>query len=252
MSALLELQRAFGASLLREEDDAIHAVIADDGFTAAERLRIYRNTCRSTLIAALRMTYPAVDRLVGGDFFDFASARYIAEYPARSGYLNEYGAEFAGFLDAFAPAAGLRYLADVARFEWALGVASNAIDAPALTAAALASMRPAQHASLRFEAHPSVSFLLLASPADEIADAVLSGADAAMREVNLSSGSVRLVVHRGPEGVQAERLGPQAHDFLSRLCAGEPFGALVEIAPGAAPAWLAEALTKGRLCAFHC
>src|SRR5438309_1374170 len=75
MPALLELQRAFAASMLHEEDDAVCGAVVDDGFAAAERLRIYRNTCRSTLIEALRMTYPAVERLVGRDFFDMAAAR---------------------------------------------------------------------------------------------------------------------------------------------------------------------------------
>jgi hypothetical protein len=252
VSALLELQRAFGASLLREQDDAVCAVIVDEGFTAAERLRIYRNTCRSTLIATLRMTYPAIDRLVGREFFDLAAAQFVGAHPARTAYLNEYGAEFADFLAAFAPASRLPYLADVARFEWALGVAANAVDAPLLGTAALASVDAADHASLRFEAHPSVSLLLLAYPADEIADAVLSGDEAAMAQVDLASGPVRLVVHRGPDGVQAQRLESQEHDFLSRLCAGEPLGRLVQGAASVAPAWLAEALTKGRLCAFHC
>src|SRR6266446_423236 len=112
MPALLELQRAFAASMLHEEDDAVCGAVVDDGFAAAERLRIYRNTCRSTLIEALRMTYPAVERLVGRDFFDMAAARYAGTHPPQSGYLNEYGGEFPEFLAAFAPASELRYLAD--------------------------------------------------------------------------------------------------------------------------------------------
>src|SRR5437870_13923798 len=122
MPALLELQRAFAASMLHEDDDTVCGAVVDDGFAAAERLRIYRNTCRSTLIEALRITYPAVDRLVGHAFFDMAAARFIRADPCRSGYLNEYGAGLADFLAALEPARGLPYLADVARFEWALGV----------------------------------------------------------------------------------------------------------------------------------
>src|SRR3989441_9458111 len=120
MPALLELQRAFAASMLREEDDAVCGAIVDDGFTAAERLRIYRNTCRSSLIEALRMTYPAVERLVGRDFFDMAAARHAGPHPPQSGYLNEYGGEFPEFLAAFGPAGELPHLPDVARLEWAL------------------------------------------------------------------------------------------------------------------------------------
>src|SRR3989449_9175917 len=111
MPALLELQRAFAASMLHEEDDAVCGAVVDDGFAAAERLRIYRNTCRSTLIEALRMTYPAVERLVGRDFFDMAAARYAGTHPPQSGYLNEYGGEVPGVLAPVAPAGGVSLLA---------------------------------------------------------------------------------------------------------------------------------------------
>jgi hypothetical protein len=251
MPALLELQRAFASAMFAEDNAAVRRHIAEEGFSAAERLSIYRNTCRSVLIETLRMTYPAVDRLVGREFFDMAAARFIRVHPCRSAYLNEYGAELADFLAGLESASGLPYLADVARFEWALGIAANAVDASALDAAALGAVKAEDHASLRFEPHPSVRFLALAYPADQIADAVLSGDDAAMAQVDLSSGPVRLAVHRGRDGVEAQRLEPEAHAFLSRLCAGEPLGGLAESAPGKAPAWLAEALTKGRLAAFH-
>ena len=65
MSALHELQQTFAAALFSEDAWAVHGTIVDDRFSAAERLRIYRNTFISTLTAALRLTYPAVDRLVG-------------------------------------------------------------------------------------------------------------------------------------------------------------------------------------------
>jgi len=251
MPALLELQRAFAASMVREEDDAVCDCVVDDRFAAAERLRIYRNTCRSTLIEALRMTYPAVERLVGRDFFDMAAARYAGTHPPQSGYLNEYGGEFADFLAAFEPAGELPYLADVARFEWALGVAANAPDAPVLDPLTVAAVDSQGHAALRFEPHPSVSFLTLAYPADQIADAVLAGDEAAMAQVDLSSGPVRLVVHRGPDGVEAERLERGAYEFVSRLCAGEALGRLLESAPADAPLLLAAQFRRGRLTACH-
>jgi len=251
MPALLELQRAFAGALLDEDDVSVACHIAEQGFSVAERLSIYRNTCRSTLIEALRMTYPALDRLVGHAFFDMAAARFIRAHPCRSGYLNEYGAGLADFLAGLESASGLPYLADVARFEWALGVAANAPDRPMLDPRVLAEVSGDRHASLRFEPHPSLSFLALAYPADQIADAVLSGDEAAMAEIDLSAGRFRLVVHRGPAGVEAQRLEPHAYEFLSRLCAGEPLGRVVEGAPGEAPAVLAEALAKGRLSAFH-
>ncbi len=249
MPALRELQQAFGTALL-SNDDTVCAWIVEEGFSAAERLRIYRNTLLSTLTESLRMTYPAVDRLVGSDFFDAAADEFVRAHPPASGYLNEYGDTFADFLATFGPAAELRYLPDVARFEWALSGAANAPDAPALDAAALSGVDARLHADLRFEPHPSVRLLSLFYPADQICDAVLGGDDAAIAEVDLASGPVRLVVHRGPEGVQAQRLEPPAHEFVSRLCAGEPLGCLLETAPAHAAALLAEQLTRGRITAF--
>jgi hypothetical protein len=251
MPALRELQSSFGAFLRSERADAVCRDIVEDGFGARERFRIYRNTFCSTLTASLRMTYPAVDRLVGRDFFDAAAAKFLLAHPPRSGCLNDYGGAFADFLAAFEPAGALFYLPDVARFEWALGAAANAPDARFLDAGALAAVDSADHASLRFEPHPSVRLLLLAFPADRIADAVLAGDEAAMARIDFSDGPAAVLVHRGPGGVEAQRLDPDAYGFVSRLCAGEALGALVGAAPADAPALLAEQLAKGRLTAFR-
>lgn len=250
MPALLELQRAFSRALLSGDAQEVGRHIAEDGFSAAERLRIYGNTCRSTLIETLRMTYPAVDRLVGGAFFDGAAGSFGERHPPRSACLNDYGSGFDDFLSGLDAAKDVPYLADVARFEWALSVAAHAEDAPFLEAGALRSVPPEHHGALCFAGHPSVSFLELAFPADQIADAVLSGDAAAMEEVDISSGPVCLVVHRGRSGLEAQRLQPAAYRFAARLCAGEPLAALIESAAADAPALVAEQLAKGRLTTF--
>jgi hypothetical protein len=251
MPALRELQRAFAAALLDERDAAVWSCVAEDGFSAEERLRVYRNGCRSTLVGALRMSYPAVERLVGADFFGLAAERYVHEHPARSGYLNDYGGEFGAFLERFEPARSLAYLADVARFEWALSAAANAADAPVLHPSALVDLALEQGAGLCFEPHPSVSCFELRYPADEIADAVLAGDEAAMAEVDLATGPVRLVVHRGPDGLETERLGERAFACLALLFAGEPLERLLGAAGEEAPALLARQLARGRLSAYR-
>src|SRR5271168_2780237 len=108
---LLETQHAMRASLVAGDDRAAAALLADD--VGADRLNIYRNTFVSGVTKALRLPYPAINRLVGGDFFEGAAARFIAQHPPRAAYLDEYGAEFSEFLRSFEPAAALVYLADV-------------------------------------------------------------------------------------------------------------------------------------------
>ena len=41
----------------------------------ADRVGIYRNTARIGMTEALRLSFPAVERLVGADFFAMAAAR---------------------------------------------------------------------------------------------------------------------------------------------------------------------------------
>lgn len=251
MRSLHELQRRFAAGLLAEPDTGLCGEIVSRGFTATERLRIYRNTFYSTLTQALRIAYPALDRLVGREFFDAAAERFIRAHPPSDAYLNDYGGGFADFLAELPAARTLSYLPDVARFEWALGTAANAPDVPALKAEALAAVDPGQHLSLSFERHPSVSLLALDHAADSIADAVMSGDDAAIAALDVRPMRLRVIVHRGPQGVEAQRFDQDDFAFVSQLCRGAPLGRLLESGAVDAPRLIAEQLTKGRLKAFR-
>ena len=111
MPTLLEWQRAMRASLVQRDAAVIVGSLADGA--AADRLDIYRNTIFSGLIRTLRLAYPAVERLVGTEFFDGAADIFIRAHLPRAAYLDQYGDTFPDFLRDFAPAASLPYLADV-------------------------------------------------------------------------------------------------------------------------------------------
>ena len=140
----------------------------------------------------------------------------------------------------------------MARFEWALSVAANAVDAPVLAPSALQAVDPQDHPHLRLQAHPSVTVLAISHAADRIADAVLGGDEIAMARIDVGSAPVYIVVHRGDDGVQAEHIDREACEFLSRLFAGVlALGRLLDGASGQAPHWIADQLIKGRLQAFE-
>lgn len=140
MPSLRDLQDAVRRSIIERDDVDAIAHIAVNGIAPLHRLSIYRNTFTQTLIRALRLSYPAVDRLVGAAFFDAAAADFVVQHPPRSSYLDEFGGDFAAFLEQFAPAASVPYLADVARLEWAVSRALHAPDAEPLSVAALGSV----------------------------------------------------------------------------------------------------------------
>src|SRR5712691_10761115 len=127
------------ASLVRREElDAAAAHVLTDGIDPAARLGVYRNTFASILTRALRLSYPAVERLVGAEFFESAVRAFIEEQPPRSACLDDYGESFPDFLVRLEAVAALTYLPDVARLEWAVSRALHAPDADPLGIARLA------------------------------------------------------------------------------------------------------------------
>jgi hypothetical protein len=219
MPTLRELQQSFAAALIAGDPRAGEFVIAD-GIAPDARLNIYSNTCAGNLVGALRISFPAVRKLVGDDFFEGAALVFIAAVPPKSAYLNAYGAEFPQFLAQFPPASSVPYLADVARLEWAVNVALHAEDAPMLDAAKLACL--SGDADPSFVAHPSVSLVQAAYPADAIWRAVIDDNDTALATIDLAQGPAFLVVGRGSDGLAVGRLSEDEWRFAQNLFAGVP------------------------------
>lgn len=250
--SLLELQLALRRSLVAGDDAAAAACIVTAGLAPSERLAVYRNTCLLTLVRALRLGFPAIERLVGADFFEAAARAFIAAEPPRSSWLDDYGGGFAGFLERFAPATALPYLGDVARLEWAVSRALHASDAEPLDLAALASVPEDERAGLRFVPQPSLALLALQHPADAVWHAVLDEDEAALAALDPSSGPAWLLVQRRPAGVDLQRLDQPLWRFAQALCAGCRLGAALAEHRGIdAPAALATLLAQGLLAGFE-
>lgn len=250
MPSLREFQSAMRATLLDDTSPVVAALLAKT-LTPADRVSIYRNTSRIALTNALRLNYPAVQRLVGEDFFGAASDMFIINAPPPMAWLDFYGAEFPEFLERFAPAASLRYLPDVARLERAVGRALHAADCESVTAAQLATIDPLATASICFEPHHAISLLSSAYPVDAIWRAVLARDDAAIAAVDLGAGPVWLVVERNANSLEVTRIDEQRWRFAEALFAGEPLAAALETADSSdAPAWLAAHLAAGHFVSF--
>ncbi|MGH8332315.1 MAG: HvfC/BufC family peptide modification chaperone [Pseudomonas sp.] len=252
MPSLRDLQDAVRRSIIeRDDDDAIAHIVAN-GIAPQDRLSVYRNTFTQTLIRALRLSYPAVDRLVGAAFFDAAAGEFVVQQPPRSSFLDDFGGDFAAFLKQFAPAASVPYLADVARLEWAVSRALHAPDAEPLAVASLGSVDAANYAQICFAPHPSLGLIHTLFPADAIWCAVLEDNDAALAAIDLSSDPAWLIVQRGPSAVDIARLDEALWHFVNALCGGCPLGAaLGEHAGINASAALADLFKHGRFVGFR-
>jgi Putative DNA-binding domain len=250
MPTLLETQHAMRTWLVAGERGAAAALLADG--ISPDRLDIYRNTFVANATRALRLTFPAVSKLVGDEFFEAAAAEFIAQHPPRSACFDDYGEDFAAFLAAFPPAASLAYLADVARLECAVSCASHADDVEPLDLARLVALSPEEQERVSFVPHPSVSLLSLATPADAIWRAVLARDDAALAAVDPGAGAVRLLVERCGGGPEVRRLDTAAWHFAAELCCGFPLGiVLAELSGSSIEKAFAAHLAAGRFVDFR-
>ncbi len=159
------MQTEFSAALLdteRRPPAGLQAVDID------ERFAVYRNNVVRGLSRALAAGFPAVEAIVGKEFFAAMAAVYVRMSPPTSPVLLDYGAGLPDFLARFEPAAELPYLADVARLELAYTRAFHATDADSLPADRLQQIAADRISGVRFALHPSLQILRSAFPVAEI------------------------------------------------------------------------------------
>jgi len=235
MSGLAQAQREFMGALF------------GDAPAAAPGLAVYRRGALANLCGAVRATYPVVRRLVGDAFFDEAARRHALEVPSGSGNLDDYGAGFADFLAAYPHAAGLPYLPDVARLEWAAHEARRAAEARSLDLPALADAGPEQAGRLRMSLHPSVSIVRSPFPVLAIWEANQAGRDGTPGR----DGGERVLVCRRDGEVALEAIDEPTEALARSLARGATLDEACEALgadAGRFPAALARLAAAGVLC----
>ncbi len=147
----------FAAALLDPQRPCPDGLFSANGADPASRFAVYRNNVQSSLINALTDSYPVVSQLVGDEFFRAMAQLYVQTSAPCSPLINDYGNDFAEFIEHFAPAASVPYLADVARLERLRVMAYHAADANAVEPAQIAATlgTPEALAELRIHLHPA-------------------------------------------------------------------------------------------------
>src|SRR3954471_23234249 len=125
MHSLREIQAGFAAALFNPGASTGAPGIRAAGISPAVRLGFYRTNVFEDYRKALSVTYPAVEKLIGGGLFGALAQDYTLRYYSRSGDVGAHGAHFAEFVAGHPVARQLPYLADVARLEWSLEESFN-------------------------------------------------------------------------------------------------------------------------------
>ena len=222
MRSLAEVQAEFAAALADPALAAPAGVVGPDGAPAPRRFAVYRNNVVGGLVNALRSSFPVIERIVGAAFFQAMARGYVLAERPRSPVLMDYGTGFADFIAAFAPAATLPYLADVARIERAWRESYHAADAMPLAVGDFAGIGEDKVPRLVLRLHPSLRLLRSRYPAQTIWK--MNAGDDEIVPVDLSVAEDTLVV-RPEMTVEVRTVPPGGADFVAALMAGKPLGA---------------------------
>lgn len=157
---LEQLQRAFQQHVLHGDAAIAESVNATPQVPAAIRLGIYVQAYRLRLIEALAHNYPRLQQLLGTEAFAALAQRYLDTHPSTSVSVRWFGQQLAADLneDQEQP-----WLAQLARWEWAIAAAFDAQDTEPLNDADLHEIDPAAWPALRFQFHPSLQQIVLHS-----------------------------------------------------------------------------------------
>ena len=154
--SLLAQQKTFADAM---SSDAPAAGLRSRKLSVARGLDVYRNNIRGAWRAALTATYPVLTQLLGEDGFSLCAQDYCVAHPSQSGDLNELGAHFAEFLEAYEPLHEYPYLPDVARLEWLWHRAHYAADGAPLSVADLMAHGADEWLAARVRCAPSAFVL---------------------------------------------------------------------------------------------
>ncbi|CAJ92924.1 Putative DNA-binding domain-containing protein [Cupriavidus necator] len=234
MPSLHEIQCRFARAVLEQDPAALFDHIVGGAMDAQRSLGIYAGNVRHNLCEALRAVFPVIERLVGEPFFDATAGRYIRACPSTSGDIQRFGKSFPDFLAQFGPAAGVRYLPDVARLEWLTHEVFHAADAEPLALKRLGALAEADAACLRLKLNPACRLLASPFPVLHIWQANQPDhADAI--EIDADSGGDWLLVRRSGFVVEVQSLNVGEYAMLDALDGGAALEPAYQRALQAAP-----------------
>lgn len=250
---LKRLQHAFQDHVLRGGAAIVPQIKSSAEVSPAVRLGIYAEAYRLRLIDALAHNYPRLQQLLGMEAFAELAQRYVDEHPSTSVSVRWFGHQLG---DVLSDNRTQPWLAELARWEWAIAAAFDAQDATPRDEAALTEVAPAAWPTLRFHFHPSMQRLQLHTSAPATFKALSDETDCPA-PATLESPQAWLIWRQN----LATRYRPMAHEeaqALDTLHNDGTFGQLCDVLcewldPGEVPVraatflkgWVSEGLIVG-------
>lgn len=223
MSKLAQLQADFQTCILNEDNAMFKTRVIDDTKIGAEkRLSIYADAYRLRIIEALSTAYSKLHVLLGDELFDSIARQYIDQYPSEHRNMRWVGDQMSKHLFDVLPEHPIA--SELARFEWALGLAFDAVDAAVVSVENLAAIPPETWGELSFTLHPSVQLLGLQWNVIPVWQAL----DAEEAPPAPVQNNESCLVWRSDLNTHFRSLNPQEFQVIQDIKTGATFGALCE------------------------
>jgi hypothetical protein len=221
MPSLREVQGLFWRSIAGGPGELAPALIevSEPSVTLdpAARLRVYADAYFWRLRDVLAEDFPRVAAILGPDRFDDLAREYLRSHPSEHPSVHHLGRNLAAVIARQADLQ--RYLADLARLEWARLEVFDAPDSEPLKADALLAVRSEDWPQLRFAPIPALAVLRVDWPVHEL----WGGTDAA----RLASIPTAIRVWRARDfSVFHARVDAREDEALDRMMTGNAFAAI--------------------------
>lgn len=214
-------------ALLDLEHDGPNQLISWNGSDPGKRFAVHRNNIAVSLVDALADTFPVCQALVGEEFFRPMAQSFVRAHPPTSPVLAWYGHAFPNFVSHFPPAAGVPYLADVARLEWMWVQAYHAADDIAFDVEGVGALltNPEVLPRIQMRFHPSADVI-----SSQYAIVSIWSAHQGLRDIATvvpDLPEAALIVRAGFE-VECIPIAPVQASLFNALRAGTPLGRAIE------------------------
>lgn len=173
---LRELQQAFQQHVVAGDSAVAPHIQATAHSSVEARLAVYSDAYRLRLAEALAQNYPRLQQWLGTDAFERLACDYIDARPSAQPSIRWFGAHLADLLGDQPVFAAQPWVAELARWEWAIATAFDAADAGTIDEQALAACTPEHWPTLRFRLHGWVQLMLLETNAVQIFKALAQDA----------------------------------------------------------------------------
>jgi hypothetical protein len=225
--SLADLQRAFQDYVLQSDDGFAGSVRDTSKADRTTLLDVYRDGYALRLIEVLTTDYPGVLAITGPADFDHMARAYIAAHPSRHPSVRWVGRHLADFLGSTPPYDKSPAVAEMARFEWALGEAFDSPDQEPVVADAILSVPAEAWETISFAPLPSLrrmDFAFDVPPSWQRREEVEPGE----LEVPALAAPVAWAIWRPELMSNFRSLDPDEAAILDAMMEGRPFPALCE------------------------